>query len=247
MKYLLKTIGLILFILSIDLFNSCKKADENTVNLTNGKTTAVFNSNKTYGTMTDQDGNVYKTISLGTQTWMSENLRTTKYRNGEAILEGTANSAWSIIGTSSYCNYSNTKNNDTIATFGRLYNWSAVSDSRNIAPSGWHVPTDAEWSTLITFLGDVSVAGGKLKELNLIHWATPNLGADNSTGFTALPSGERDNDGTFTGLGYLATWWSSSEYNGYGMYRYVYYNGPGEGVNFTFKGMGMAVRCVKDL
>ena len=118
------------------LFNACVKDDTSPINTTNGKTTAVFNPDKTYGTMTDQDGNIYKTITIGTQTWMAENLRTTKYRDGSAIPQVTADAEWIDLKTGAYCNYNNTLADDTIATFGRLYNWFAVADIRNLAPNG---------------------------------------------------------------------------------------------------------------
>src|SRR5664280_1230387 len=114
---------------------------------TNGLTTAIFNNTKTYGTMTDQDGNEYKTITIGTQTWMAENLRTTKYRDG-TVIPNISYGAWDTHFTGAYCTYNNTNDAVSIATHGRLYNWNAVTDSRNIAPAGWHVPTDAEWTTL---------------------------------------------------------------------------------------------------
>ena len=231
----------------IILLSSCKKDDNIPSNPTNGKTEAIFNPSLTYGTMTDQDGNIYKTIAIGTQTWMAENLRTTKYRNGDAIPEVTSDTAWLNIGAGAYCNYENNKNIDTIATYGRLYNWYTVSDNRNIAPTGWHIPSDADWSTLITFLGDATVAGGKLKEIGTTHWNSPNAYVDNSTGFTALPGGERQYDGTFTGLGYFSHNWSSSTFNGTPYYRYVSYMSPIAGVNYIFRSFGMSVRCVRDI
>jgi uncharacterized protein (TIGR02145 family) len=147
------------------------------------KTTTDVETN----TVTDIDGNIYHTVTIGTQVWMVENLKTTKYRNGDPIPNVTGN-AWAALTTGAYCWY----NNDAAtykATYGALYNWYAVADSRNIAPTGWHVPTDAEWTTLTTFLGGESVAGGKLKETGTNHWTSPNTGATNETGFTALPGG----------------------------------------------------------
>jgi uncharacterized protein (TIGR02145 family) len=212
-----------------------------------GVSSAVFNPNLTYGTMTDQDGNVYKTITIGKQTWMAENLRTTKYRNGEAIPEIIDNTAW-WINTGAYCNYKNTRNTDTIATYGRLYNWFAVTDSRNIAPPGWHVPTDADWTTLTTYLGGESVAGGKLKETGTTHWHSPNAGATNETGFTALPGGFRDGSiGTFDGIGYSPYWWSSTESDSYVAWvRYIFYDISDVGRGYLYENFGFSVRCIKD-
>ena len=140
------------------------------------------------GTVVDIDGNVYNTVTIGTQVWMVENLKTTKYRNGDAIPNVTGNASWVALSTGAYCWY----NNDAAtykATYGALYNWYAVGDSRNIAPSGWHVATDSEWTTLSTFLGGESIAGDKLKEIGTSHWLSPNTGATNSNGFTAFPGG----------------------------------------------------------
>ena len=182
---------------------------------TNGLTTAVFNNAKTYGTMTDQDGNVYKTITIGTQTWMAENLRTTKYRDGTEM-RNICYGLWYLGENNGYCSYNNTVDPVSIATYGRLYNWYTVTCSHNIAPEGWHVPSDAEWTTLITYLGGESVAGGKMKEIGTTHWITSNTGATNESGFTGLPTGLRGSGGSdpepffsfMDGCGYF---WSSTE------------------------------------
>jgi len=168
-------------------------------------------------TMTDQDGNVYKTITIGTQTWMAENLRTTKYQDGTAIPNETDFTAWKKLTTGAYCNFNNTTNAETIATYGRLYNWYAVADSRMIAPTGWHIPTDAEWTILSTYLGGEDVAGSKIQEIGTTHWIRPIPSglATNESGFTALPSGYREGEGSdpeetggFTWLGFIGSWWS---------------------------------------
>jgi uncharacterized protein (TIGR02145 family) len=224
--------------------NSCKKDDDN--NPTNGRTTALFNTGVTYGTMTDQDGNVYETVTIGTQTWMAENLRTTKYNDGSSITNVTSASEWEGLTTGAYCNYNNTSSNDTIATFGRLYNWYAVNTGK-LAPAGWHVPTDAEWTTCTTYLGGTSGAGGKLKETGTTHWISPNTGATNETGFTALPGGSRNYDGTFVNIGIYGTWWSATEYNTYyAWFRYVGYGSSIVGRNSIRQEVGFSVRCVRD-
>ncbi len=212
-----------------------------------GVTSAVFNTAKTYGTMTDQDGNTYKTITIGTQTWMAENLRVTKYRNGDPIPNVTDDAAWEALTTGACCTYENTTNKDEIATYGRLYNFYAATDSRNIAPAGWHVPTDAEWTTLTTYLGGESVAGGKMKEAGTTHWLSPNEGATNSSGFTALPGGFRNYTGTFYSIGDYGTWWSASvHYTGYVWNRYVGYD-DGYVYRYNYsKVLGFSVRCVRD-
>jgi uncharacterized protein (TIGR02145 family) len=135
---------------------------------------------------------------------------------------------------------------DKIATMGRLYNWFAVTDNRNIAPVGWHVATDAEWDTLTTYLG--GNAGGKMKENGTSHWNSPNTGATNSSGLTALPGGRREyTDGSFINNGYNGFWWTSSAYNpDYSWYRFLNYN-DAEVIRANFhKQYGFSVRCVKD-
>jgi uncharacterized protein (TIGR02145 family) len=201
----------------------------------------IFNPDLTYGTMTDVDGNVYKTITIGTQTWMAENLKTTRYRNGEPIPNVTA--TWAGLTTGAYCWF----NNDATtykATYGALYNWYAVADSRNIAPTGWHVPTDAEWTTLTTFLGGESVAGGKLKETGTSHWIVPNSGATNSSGFAALPGGSHYYQNS---VGVNGNWWSitvddATFARGRGL-DYYYTNVSFNGYD---KKSGFSIRCVKD-
>lgn len=216
MKKRIFPVTIMALVLSLMMLSSCKKDEPN--DATNGKTTAVFNPDLKYGTMTDQDGNEYKTIVIGTQTWMAENLRTTKYRDGSAIPNVTDNTAWAKLTTGAYCNYNNTTSADTIATYGRLYNWYAFADSRMIAPTGWHVPTDAEWATLTTYLGGESVAGEKMKEIGTVHWLRLRNWATNESGFTALPSGFRGGFdaetgifGMFINLGNVGGWWSITE------------------------------------
>ncbi len=199
-----------------------------------------------YGTMTDQDGNTYKTITIGTQTWMAENLRVTKYRNGDPIPNVTDDTAWENLSTGAYCTYEHTTDKDKIATYGRLYNWYAVNDSRNIAPAGWHVPTDDEWTTLTTYLGGEEVAGGKMKEIGTTHWESPNTGATNESGFTALPGGYRYSDGTFYVIGYTGYWWSAIEVSlHFAWYRLLFYSNSNVFRNYLSHELGFSVRCVK--
>ena len=229
---------------------SCEKDEPNEA--TNGKSTAVFNPNVKYGTLTDQDGNEYKTVVIGTQTWMAENLRTTKYRDGSAIPNVTDNTAWINLTTGAYCNYNNTTNADTIATYGRLYNWYAATNSRNIAPAGWHLPSEAEWRTLFTQLGGYGVAGGKMKETGTTHWIAANTGATNESGFTALPTGFRvdwrtNPVGKFVNRGYVTYYWSSTpvDPNFYLLPCLLYneFTASQSGFDNTF---GFVVRLVKD-
>ena len=240
-----RILSLIIMALLLSLMiNSCKKDDNG--NPYNGRTTAIFNPVLTYGTMTDQEGNEYKTITIDTQTWMAENLRTTKYRDSTEIPNVTDNMEWANLTTGAYSNYKNTKRADSIATYGRIYNWYAATDAHNIAPTGWHVATDAEWSTLTTYLGGESVAGGKLKEIGTTHWLSPNAGATNNTGFTALPAGQRST-GLFYSIGEYGYWWSATEYNAtHAWYHRVYTNFSDMYRNHCPKKEGFSVRCVKD-
>ena len=197
-------------------------------------------------TVTDIDGNVYGTVKIGTQVWMTSNLRTTRYRNGDAIPNVTANAAWAALTTGAYCTYNNTTKADSITLFGRLYNFYAVADSRNIAPVGWHVPTDAEWTTLTNYLG--ALAGGRLKESGTTHWYSPNTDALNDSKFSALPGGYRNyGNGTFYGVGGSGYWWSSAEYGtSTAWFRYMGYDSSDVGRYGNSKTGGFSVRCLRD-
>jgi uncharacterized protein (TIGR02145 family) len=207
----------------------------------------LFNPNSTYGTLTDVDGNVYKTITIGSQTWMAENLKTTRYQNGESI--GTTlipNSDISAETTPEYqWAYNGVESN--VSVYGRLYTWYVGTDSRNVCPAGWHVSTDAEWLTLTNFLGGSSIAGGQLKEVGLTHWISPNTGATNETGFTALPGGYRFVSGLFYGAGTDEMWWTSNQISeSDGTIRGVEYNIAGAPFSGNTKSFGVSIRCIKD-
>ena len=208
------------------------------------------------GMVTDIDGNVYQTVTIGAQEWMTENLKVMHYRNGDPIPNITDNAEWLGLSTGAYCNFDNDEHN--VATYGRFYNWYAVDDSRNIAPEGWHVPTDEEWKQLEMYLGmsqaDADAVlwrgaeGGKLKETGTTHWWSPNDDATNESGFTALPAGIRDNNnGTFYRMGNYAHIWSSSEYNSIGAWnRALRYTDSAIHRNYPNKQGGYSVRCVKN-
>jgi uncharacterized protein (TIGR02145 family) len=207
----------------------------------------TFNSNLTYGSVNDIDGNKYKTITIGTQTWMAENLRTTKYRDGVAIPNVTDNRVWASLTTDAWCNYNNDASN--ALKYGKLYNWYAATNSHNIAPMGWHVPTVAEWTTLTTFLGGESVSGGKLKETGTGNWRSPNAGATNESGFSALAGGYRFNNGNgeFDLEGINGIWWSSTQYyTNNAWYVGMYFNSINVFKDKNLKANGFSVRCVKD-
>jgi len=208
------------------------------------------------GTVTDIDGNIYQTIKIGDQWWMMENLKVTHYRNGDPIPHVTDQDTWEGLTTGAYCEYDNDPGN--MATYGRLYNWYAVDDSCNIAPAGWHVPTDSEWKQLEIYLGmsqteaDVSGwrgtdEGGKLKEVGTTHWASPNTGATNESGFTALPGGCRLGNGFYINMGDYASFWSSTEYSGYyAWYRYLSNLDSQVYRHYYNKRRGYSIRCVRD-
>jgi uncharacterized protein (TIGR02145 family) len=161
-------------------------------------------------TVTDIDGNLYKSVTIGNQVWLAENLKVTRYKNGDQIPQITNDAQWASLTTGAYCNYNNDASNSTV--YGKLYNWYAISDSRGIAPAGWHIPSDAEWTTLTTYLGGSTIAANKLKEAGIAHWVSPNTASTNSSGFKALPGGGRLNTGGINSLiGERGYWWSSTE------------------------------------
>ena len=199
-----------------------------------------------YRIIKDIDENVYRIIKIGNQWWMAENLKVTHYRNGDAIPEVEGQSSWNSLTTGAYCNYNN--DTDTAKTYGRLYNWYSVTDTLGLAPEGWHVANDKEWLTLELILGDTEVAGGKLKEIDTIHWHSPNTSATNSTKFSALPGGYRDSyDGLYTDLGYSADFWCSTELKNDSAWVRILKHDSGEFYRlYVNKAKGMSVRCIKD-
>jgi len=209
------------------LTNSCKKEEEET------------------GGLTDKDGNVYTSVTIGTQEWMVENLKTTKYNDGSSIPLVTGNAEWEALTTPGYCWYDNDITNKT--PYGALYNWYAVNTGK-LCPTGWHVPTDAEWTTLTTYLGGESVAGGKLKEAGTTHWASPNTGAMDEYDFMALPGGGRyGGSGYFSDVGYYGYWWSSTGYDAtLAWFRLISCDYEAVGYGSYYKRYGLSVRCVKD-
>jgi uncharacterized protein (TIGR02145 family) len=159
-------------------------------------------------TVTDKDGNTYNTVTIGTQTWMAANLKVTQYNDGTSIPNVTDATTWSNLTTGAQCDYNNTPANTTI--YGKLYNWYSVN-SGMLCPTGWHVPSDADWATLSTTLGGDAVSGGILKEIGTTHWISPNTGATDTRGFTALPGGGRGSTGMCNYIGDIGAWCSSTE------------------------------------
>jgi uncharacterized protein (TIGR02145 family) len=183
---------------------------------------------------------------IGSQVWMAENLRTTKYRNGTSITNITTdNTQWLNNTAGAYCNYKNILTND--CPYGKLYNWYAVSNSNQLCPNGWHVPSDSEWTTLTNFLGGETVAGVKAKSAGTQFWLAPNTDATNDSGLSALPGGYRGNAGAFAYEGYYGYWWSASENLAEGAFsrRLDYNNTILKRENYV-KATGFSVRCVKD-
>jgi len=201
----------------------------------------------------DFDGNVYHTVKIGTQTWLVENLISTHYNNGEPIENVADSIKWIQLKTGAYCNFKNTESYSLI--HGRLYNGYTVNDKRNICPKGWHIPSDKEWTILTDFLGGEKIAGGKLKESGTAHWTAPNKGANNESGFTAIPGGCR-----ITGMFYIweerydgnyARYWSSTVVDvGVGLevvlVRFLNFYDTEVFRSSQSKEAGYFVRCIKD-
>lgn len=188
--------------------------------------------------------NSIPTVTIGTQVWTNKNLDVTTYRNGDPIPEVTDPTQWKNLTTGAWCYYNNASND---AIYGKLYNWYAVNDPRGLAPEGFHVPTSDEWLQLINYLGGSAVAGGKLKEAGTTNWNSPNKDATNSSGFTALGTGNRIDFGSFTQFKNSASFWTSSVF--YDNFSFIYsmnYNTASANRNYPPKTYGIAVRCVAD-
>lgn len=200
----------------------------------------------TWGTLTDIEGNIYKTISIGTQVWTAENLKTTRFNDGTDIPEITDNNRWSFICTPAFSWY----NNDSATyrdVYGALYNF-YVAQTGKVCPEGWHVPTDGDWVIIESFLGGSDVAGIKMKEAGFEHWRKINGAheATNESGFTSLPAGSRSEDGRFNDLGYDTFFWSSTQ-----NYTCAWYRAQDVYSDYNFRGclsirIGGSLRCVKD-
>ena len=175
---------------------------------------------------------------------MSENLKTSRYRNGGSIPYVVGNAEWGALTTGAWSNYDHDAANDPI--YGKLYNWyTTLGDT--LCPTGWGVPTDAEWTTLTTYLGGESVAGGKMKSIGTAYWASPNTGATNESGFSVLPGGYRGSDGSLVNIRGYAFFWSATENgNDYAWDRYLNFSTGSVGRNSDDKSVGASVRCLRD-
>jgi len=195
--------------------------------------------------VTDYDGNVYQTVSIGSQVWMCENLRTTTYNDGTSIPLVMDNDQWASLETPAFCWY-----DEISIDYGypksAYYNWDAVNTG-NLCPEGWHVATHNDWITLIDNLGGTEVAGNKLKEIGNNHWLSENTGATNETGFTALPEGGRYESGAYTSVGYHGYWWTATAFSeNDAWFIQMNFDDAGIGVdNDRSKQQGYAVRCIK--
>jgi uncharacterized protein (TIGR02145 family) len=201
-----------------------------------------------FDAVTDYDGNSYNATEIysndgkTSQTWLDKNLEVTHYSNGEPVPNITSYSEWAGQSQGAYCDYNN------LPGYSRLYNWYAVTDSLKLCPTGWHAPSNAEWTTLTDLLGGISVAGGKLKEVGTTHWNSPNTGATNISNFTALPGGYRDVNGSFGSIGDSSLFWSSTESNGGFVWNRLLFSNNGSVVanDINYKVYGFSMRCIKD-
>jgi uncharacterized protein (TIGR02145 family) len=197
-------------------------------------------------TVTDVNGNVYKTVTIGLQVWMAENYRAVSYRDNTPIPKVTVNTQWSSLTTEAYCWYTN----DSVTyskVYGALYNWKTV-ESGKLCPTGWHVPTKAEYDTLAAFLGGATIAGGKLKETGTTHWNNPNTGGTNSSGFTGVPGGYRNSAGVTDNLGSFGYYWTSTQSSANDAYHRLLANSAADLYEQpTSKKNGYSVRCLNDV
>jgi uncharacterized protein (TIGR02145 family) len=218
-------------------------------------------------TISDIDGNAYNTVLIGAQCWTKENLRVRRYNNGTAIPfdttggSGGSSATWQNLTIGAHTIYANdsTANPSNLTKYGYLYNWYAAkgiyttgsiasTDTLNICPSGWHVPTDADWTTLTTELGGESVAGGKMKSIGTAYWNSPNIGATNESGFSGLPGGVRTTSNSFNNIRNFAFLWSATEAGSVSAwYRYLYFVDSIVGRSLTNgKSSGASIRCLRN-
>lgn len=236
-------LGIVLFV------SSCNNQDPAPNN--NGGSTALFNPNITYGSMTDQDGNDYKTVTIGTQTWMAENLRTTTYNDGTPITHAPGEATWAALIEGGYCVFQNKTDDAFISTYGFLYNFHAVNTGK-LSPAGWHMPTNAEWNTLMNTLGGETVAGQKLRETGSMHWVNyaSTVAGTNESGFTGLPGESRAASGIFpSGVGTNGHFWTATADVGTAgnAFSWDLHHGTAVATRYSEKMVrGFSVRLVKD-
>jgi uncharacterized protein (TIGR02145 family) len=206
----------------------------------------TFTTTATSQTLTDIDGNTYNTVQIGNQVWMSENLKTSRYRNGGSIPYVVGNSDWQAQTTGAWSYYDHDAANGAI--YGKLYNWyNTLGDT--LCPTGWHVPSDNEWTILTDYLGGENIAGGKMKSIGTDYWNEPNTGETNESGFSALPGGARYYEGSFFHIRDFAFFWSASESDiSFAWSRYLNSNNGyvNRILSINSKSSGASVRCLKD-
>ena len=186
-------------------------------------------------------------VRIGNQEWQTKNLNVHRFRNGDMIPQARTNEEWNSAGKKGkpvWCYYSNDPENANI--YGKLYNWHAVNDARGLAPKGWHVATDEDWTTLTAYLGGKNVAGGKMKMTGTAYWQSPNIGSNNESGFSAFPGGYRDSGGSFLSISYNAFFWSATENYFTAWFRNLNYLNGNVFRNSYFKSVGASVRCLRD-
>ena len=219
----------------------------------NGVIWASLTGNKEVDTVEDIDGNIYKTIRIGNQVWMTENLRVSRYRGGAMIdsIGPGQDHIWEVLESGAWCWYDTTGSGYPgydREIFGKLYNWYVVGGD-SICPEGWHVPSDVEMKILTDYLGGFQIAGGKMKETGTDFWQHPNVGATNESGFTGFPGGLRRDNGIFIKIGLGGYWWSSTESNSINAY-YIWISNDDDfasrDAGFGLKNQGHSVRCVRD-
>jgi uncharacterized protein (TIGR02145 family) len=262
----LRAISVSMVLLALVFIVSCKKDDDTT-------DTPSGNNPPTPGTLLggiDQEGDAFTSVIIGSQDWMSQNLSVAIYADGTPIPQANMANEWSALTTGAWCWFGN-DSATYAATYGRLYNWYAVAGiydaesqanpalRKQLAPTGWHVPTDAEWSTMINFLdpsadggNNQNIAGGMMKTTGTIEdatglWLAPNLGASNVSGFSGVPGGFHTNTGLVGNVGFSGSWWSSSESDTSRAWdRYLFYDEVSVVRINTLKGAGFSVRCLRD-
>ena len=196
-------------------------------------------------TNTNNNSSALQSVTVCTQVWANKNLAVSCYRNGDIIPEVRDANSWGALTTGAWCWYNNDSAN--YWQYGKLYNWYAVNDPRGLALTGWHVPTSNEWITLQNCLGGSSLAGGAMKETGVLHWLSPNTGATNSSGITALPAGSRGVNGSFNAIGMSGCWWSSTETNTTASWYRAIYNSSAELYeSYSDKKGGLSVLLIKD-
>ena len=240
-------------------FLSCKKETTTTTYLrpSNADTTKNFTSigtpiGKFGNKIFDIDGNMYKTVIIGNQQWMAENLKTSKYNDGTVIANVSNTIGWSELTNGAWCYYNNEEVNKV--RYGKLYNWYVIEANsnakKNICPNGWHIPSNSEWKTLLDFLEGKSVAGIKMKEAGSKNWYPSNIESTNTSLFTALPGGKRSNDGQFLDVGYAGYAWSSPISSGSSTLIPVSlglsYDKSIVNIDTVTKNHGNSIRCIKD-